>query len=254
MAEKVEAKTEDRLAKTIWYTRIPFLILFAAALIWGGLLIYRWYSGTEDQKSLIELHKLALRADAEADEAKALEAVNGDYYAWLTVYGTTVDHPIVQGEDDEYYLSHDFYGRSDSSGCLFLDSRVDTDADGNMLIIGHNMKNRTMFGGLVDYTDVEFFGEHGAVGLEKDGKETFYEIFAMLVVPGDPDDDRYFELGEYLNDISEAKTAELLSALRAQALLWRDIEPENDDRFLFLETSDYSDTEGCLLLCARRLG
>jgi len=34
-----------------------------------------------------------------------LQAINPDVFAWLTVYGTNIDYPVVQGPDNLTYVS-----------------------------------------------------------------------------------------------------------------------------------------------------
>ena len=43
-------------------------------------------------------------SEAEPSQGKdLLSSVNKDYRAWLTVYDTTIDYPVMQGRDDLYY-------------------------------------------------------------------------------------------------------------------------------------------------------
>ena len=76
----------------------------------------------------------------------ALREINPDIVAWIYIEGTKVNYPIVQGEDNSYYLKHLFSGEWNGSGCIFLDFRNDASfADRHSIIYGHHMKNGTMF-------------------------------------------------------------------------------------------------------------
>ncbi|MCI8270724.1 MAG: hypothetical protein HFG16_00175 [Erysipelotrichaceae bacterium] len=37
-----------------------------------------------------------------------LQRQNADIIGWLTIPGTNIDYPIVQGNDNRYYLTHNF--------------------------------------------------------------------------------------------------------------------------------------------------
>lgn len=57
----------------------------------------------------------------------ALESINSDCVAWIRIDGTEIDYPVVQGHDNSFYLKHLFDGEWNSTGCIFLDSRVEPD-------------------------------------------------------------------------------------------------------------------------------
>lgn len=81
--------------------------------------------------------------------------VNLDYYinknnetvGWLKVNGTNINYPIVQHNDNSYYLEHDFYNRNSANGWVFADYRDDLDTlNNNTIIYAHNLINKIMFG------------------------------------------------------------------------------------------------------------
>lgn len=80
---------------------------------------------------------------------KALREKNPDTVGWLYVGSCGISYPIVQGEDNDYYMNHTFEGTVNSSGAIIMDYRDDKYLkDWNTFIYGHNMKNGSMFGSL----------------------------------------------------------------------------------------------------------
>ena len=80
---------------------------------------------------------------------KALREKNPDTVGWLYVGSCGISYPIVQGEDNDYYMNHTFEGTVNSSGAIIMDYRDDKYLkDWNIFIYGHNMKNGSMFGSL----------------------------------------------------------------------------------------------------------
>ena len=78
-----------------------------------------------------------------------LLAKNPDTVGWIKVEGTKVNYPVVQTDDNDYYLSHAFNGSSNAGGWIFADYRVNfNDFGKNTIIYGHNMNNKTMFGSI----------------------------------------------------------------------------------------------------------
>lgn len=80
---------------------------------------------------------------------KSLREKNPDTVGWLYVGSCGISYPIVQGEDNDYYMHHTFEGTANSSGAIIMDYRDDKYMkDWNTFIYGHNMKNGSMFGSL----------------------------------------------------------------------------------------------------------
>ena len=44
---------------------------------------------------------------------------NADVYAWIRIPGTKIDYPVVQGDEDGYYLSHDIDKESNIYGAIY---------------------------------------------------------------------------------------------------------------------------------------
>ena len=116
-----------------------------------------------------------------------LQEMNPDIVAWIYCQGTVINYPVVQTEDNEYYLNHLFNGERNSSGCLFVDFRNGSDfSDENTIIYGHNMKNQKMFAPLVHYSDQTYYDAHPVMWLITPEKSYKLEVFSGYVT--DPTD------------------------------------------------------------------
>lgn len=97
-------------------------------------------SGTEDNLSLEELM-----------------ALNPETRGWLTIDGTHIDYPVVQGEDDMKYVNTDIYGEFSLSGAIFLSCLNSPDfSDQYNLIYGHHMENGGMFGDVMEFVETDY--------------------------------------------------------------------------------------------------
>jgi len=90
----------------------------------------------------------------------ALKAVNPDIIAWIYVPGTTINYPIVQTHDNEYYLTHNVDRSYSASGAIFLDQANSGFSDAQVLIYGHHMIDGSMFAGLINYKNQDYFNKH----------------------------------------------------------------------------------------------
>ncbi|MCM1120861.1 MAG: class B sortase [bacterium] len=76
-----------------------------------------------------------------------LNEMNGDFRGWFYFPAVEVSYPIVQGEDNEYYLKHSFEDEKSNSGSIFMDCGASPDwSDRNTFVFGHNMRDGSMFG------------------------------------------------------------------------------------------------------------
>ena len=106
------------------------------------------YLDTEDDSEVSENSKEILPS------FKKLLEINPDTVGYLKIDGTIVDYPVVKGEDNDFYLTHDFYKNESRSGTVMMDYRNKVTKDGhsaNMILYGHNMQVGTFFATLGEY-------------------------------------------------------------------------------------------------------
>lgn len=108
---------------------------------------------------------------------------NPEVYAWIELPGTDISYPVLQhaGEDD-YYLQHTIEHVESLPGAIYSEKSSKKDFSGFIHILyGHNMRNGTMFGGLKQYMEADFFEEHPYIYIYTPEKTYIYEIFAGVV-------------------------------------------------------------------------
>lgn len=136
------------------------------------------------------------------DFDKLLE-LNPDTKGWIHIEGTMVSYPIVQTDNNDYYLNHTFNKTSNSAGAIFMECLIKDGLDAkNPIIYGHNMLNGSMFGTLKRYMKKSFYEAHPKIQLFTPGQTYTYEIFTSFTVRGAvsdaytygfADDDRFME-------------------------------------------------------------
>lgn len=112
-----------------------------------------------------------------------LQSVNEDIVGWLRIRALDISYPLVQGEDNDYYLHRTFERTDNFAGCLFLNCDNESDfTDQNTIIYGHNMKNGSMFGKLKNYNDEEVFKKSKYFWIYTPDLIYQYRIFSASVV------------------------------------------------------------------------
>ena len=74
---------------------------------------------------------------------------NQDTVGFIHMNNTNINFPIVQANDNDYYLNHTFDKSRNKAGWIFMDYRNNPrNLDDNTIIYGHSRVDRTMFGSL----------------------------------------------------------------------------------------------------------
>ena len=112
----------------------------------------------------------------------ALLEKGADVKGWLESPGTAISYPIVQSEDNAYYLKHLYDGTANKNGCPFIDYENASDfSDNNTIIYGHNMRDGSMFSSLREYAEQSYFDEHPQMYLLTPEGSYLVELFSAFV-------------------------------------------------------------------------
>lgn len=82
-----------------------------------------------------------------------LKAQYPDVIGYLSVPNLGINYPVVQTDNNDYYLNHLIDGNESTSGSIFLDCRIDKDPmkTKNTVLYGHNMNDGSMFHKIEDF-------------------------------------------------------------------------------------------------------
>ncbi len=163
----------------------------------------------------------------------AIQAEYPDVVGWLYCADTPINYPVVQAEDNDYYVYRLLDGTYNSSGSIFMDCRCAADfSDWNSIVYGHNMKNDTMFGTLQEYREQAYYDAHPVLYLLTPTRDYRIELIGGYTTPGTAGDT--FDI---------PSTPEERDALIAKALLQStfqsEVEIEDTDRLITLSTCAY---------------
>ncbi|MDE6086966.1 MAG: class B sortase, partial [Oscillospiraceae bacterium] len=93
--------------------------------------------------------------------ASMLTEAYPDAVGWLYLPDTNINYPLMQGEDNAFYLHHAYDGSSLSAGSVFLDYRCEPRLLNPINVVyAHNMKNGSMFAGPLKFGDSAYFDSH----------------------------------------------------------------------------------------------
>lgn len=113
----------------------------------------------------------------------ALRQINPEVRGWLTMADTGIDYPVLQGKNNQSYISRDVFGNFSLAGSIFLDSRDMPDfSNFYSLLYGHHMADGNMFGDLDKYREEAFFSANAGGVLILPERSWQLEAVAVLVV------------------------------------------------------------------------
>ncbi len=170
-----------------------------------------------------------------------LLAKNGDTAGWIQVSGTNINYPIVQTDNNEYYLTHAFDGSYNEAGWIFADYRNNFIDDRNLIIYGHARLNSTMFGTLKNvvksywYTDKDNY----VVKISTPSVNSSWQVFSTYAI--DPED---YYIKTYFED--DDSFLEFAKILKARSVYDYNVELKPTDRILTLSTC-YSNNQRIVL-------
>ncbi|WP_073184689.1 class B sortase [Anaerosphaera aminiphila] len=172
---------------------------------------------------------------------------NNDLVGWIRIPGTTVDYPVLQFIDNDYYLNKDYHGNKSKAGSVFMDYRNSSDAKGfNTILYAHHMANGFMFGDLIKYKDEKFFIEHPTINFDVLNREWEWEIFSVYVT----------DVGFYYIDTNfptKEKKLDFIKSIRERSMFESDVHVGTEDHILTLSTCTYEFDNARFVVHAKRI-
>ena len=230
-------------------------LLFTATVILFFLVGLSMYQTYTVKKVHTELKTAKAAVEIETDWSQGMLEKNSDYKGWLTIFGTQVDHPVVQGETNDTYLRLSFEKQWNIAGTPFLDERCVSPDGGNIVIYGHMMYDDTMFGSLKAYKDLEFFKANNIALWQDESGEHYYSLFAAMSVPGSAKAEGFIDLQQWVGFLSKEQTEDMIAIIRDAAYIFKEprviagSDSYLEDEYLFVVTCDFSRNNGRLVLC-----
>lgn len=171
-----------------------------------------------------------------------LLSINSDTVAWVNVKGTNINYPVVQKEDNSYYLTHSFDGSFNKAGWVFMDYRNDIDnLNSNTVLYAHGRLDKTMFGSLRNVLSDEWFKikDNYVVRLSSVNYNTLWQVFSVYTIK----EESYYITTDFNNS---KEYSEFLSTLSNRSIHNFNVDVNSRDKILTL-SSCYSSTERVVL-------
>lgn len=217
--------------------------IFSMTLVFSAYQIYSIMSEYNKGSNTYDTIVSVAKKDREIDFDK-LKSMNEDVVGWIYSKDTVIDYPVVQGSDNDYYLSHLFDKTTNSSGAVFLDYNKKPDfTSSNSILYAHNMKNGSMFASLMGYKDQAYYDSHKTMELYTPNQDYEIEVVYGFVIDAYKWDDNGFALDENLDN--------LLLHAKSNSTFNSGKSINKQDKVITLSTCSYEMEEGRYVLIGK---
>ena len=255
--------------KTI-ISKLIFLIALCVFIVCAVLLIQYFWNDAQADTEYNNIKSLYTEAQPQQPEDqpqiempegyreqfRALYGINPDIKGWITIPNTTVDYPVVQTTDNDYYLNHTFERNYNTVGVPFIDYRCSfgpslSDFSDNTIIYGHNIKSNKMFHEVLKYADLDFYKQNPTFQLNTVYQDYTCKVIAAYITNGDMSLPDSFAYHNFINASSEEEYFQYLNESVQRSFYYTGVDVEYGDKLVTLSTCTYEYDNARFVLLAR---
>lgn len=162
---------------------------------------------------------------------------NNDFVGWIKIDGTEIDYPVVQADDNDYYLNHNFDKKKESRGTIFMDYTSDSNLGYmNTVIHGHNWLDDTVFSELPQYSDIDYYREHPVIEYNTRTEMHKWKIFAVFITTASADEDNGYVFNYVYPDMGGINFDGYMAEINKRTLYYTGVDVNENDKILTLST------------------
>ena len=163
-----------------------------------------------------------------------LFSVNKSTVGWISVPNTSINYPVAQATNNDFYLSHSFDNSSNTAGWIFADYRNKFDGtDKNIIIYGHNRVDTSMFATLKNTQKPNWYNNSNNkyITFTTPSGVNVYEVFSVYTIKSET----YYLTTDFRND---EDYQEFLNTLKSRSIHDFGTSLNSEDSILTLSTCD----------------
>lgn len=243
------------------FIRLLCVLFFSVGITY---IAYQGYYNYKDKKDNREIQNIVGNTESinqnsnKSDKIIELETLhkeNSDIIGWLEIENTNINYPVLQTNNNDFYLTHNYKKEYSPSGSLFLDKSFDLDKpSSNYLIYGHRNKNGLMFEDLINYKDKNYYTEHPIINfttLKEDSKYEIISVFLSRVYY--KNETNVFRYYFFVDAENEQEYNDYVSNCLKSSLYDIGKNAEYGEQLLTLSTCEYSQEDGRLVVVAKKI-
>ncbi len=210
--------------------------------------IYLWYIDNKKTENILnEIYENAnvssdnisvdndLKIEVENIDFNKLINKNPDTIGWIKVLGTDINYPVVQTNNNDFYLTHSFDKSYNKAGWIFADyinkNLKNNELDKNTIIYGHNRQNNSMFGTLSNVFKEEWLSnkENYYINFSTLNNNMVWEVFSTYTI----EKEEYYIQSNFSSD---EEYISFLNTIKNRSTYKYDVNISKEDKILTLST------------------
>lgn len=210
-------------------------------------------NASDDVITLILDDKDKTDNNSSSDEKKEVEVLaeyvdlyekNNDFVGWISM-SPYINYPVVQSEDNEYYLKHNFDGGYNENGTIFADYQGVISADEmphNTLLYGHNLITNNFFQPLSNFRKegISFLINNHMLQFDTLYERNHYKIFSVFLTNTKSEHGEIFNYWNKVYFKSKSDFDNFVAECIDRSYFYTGVDLQYGDELLTLSTCDFS--------------
>ena len=233
---------------------ISFVIMLVSISLISIFFIYKDKKEDYEQEKVFEEIKNIVNESEQKEEStiniEELYKINNDIVGWIQIDNTNINYPVMQTKDrPNYYFKRNFYKKYSSLGTPYIAENCNIDTSDNLIIYGHHIKGKRVFGELENYKSKDYYNNHKNIRFYTMQEKAEYEVIAVfktIAYTG-------FRYYEFYNAKDEREFKAFVNKCKELSFYDTEKIAEYGDRLITLSTCEYSNPNGRLVIVARKV-
>lgn len=252
-------KHYKKIKKSYKFLIFVLVIIIICSLVYI-IKYFRDKKGVEEESNLlntitVDKSEITSEKTERMLKVEKLKKDNSDVIGWIEIEGTKINYPVLQGEDNQFYMNHNSDKEESVYGALFLDKDYDWSVkSNNFLIYGHNMLDGSMFQNLLNYDNEDYYKKHPKIRFTTTEEDAEYEIISAfrsrVYYKSETNVFRYYY---FINPKNEEEYNEFVKNAKKESLYDTGKTAEYGDQLITLSTCAYHTEDGRFAVIGRKI-
>lgn len=187
-------------------------------------------------------------------KVQKLQEQNSDIVGWIEIEETNISYPVLQGDDDVFYLTHNYKMEQTEKGSIFLTADYDWNIAGNNLIIyGHNLVNGQMFKDLLKYSDEKFYRKHPVIRFTTNKTDIVFDVMsAFKSRVYNKDEENVFKYYDFINSENKNEYNKFVENAKKYSIYDTGVDAKYGEQLITLITCSYHSDDGRFVLIGKQ--
>lgn len=246
-------KSSDKTRKIIFALSLIVFIVSLGMLI--KLCFVDTYVNDNTTNEIKQVYYESNNENSTPMDLNSLHSINADIKGWIKIKDSKIDYPVLQSGTKlpEYYLYRNYKKEYTGFGSIFLDSLCNIEEPSkNLILYGHNMRDSSMFGDLLKYSDLNYYKARPTITFDTVAEKGEWKIISIFKTNTLEEQGEIFDylMIDFKND---KDFLEFVHDVTVRSLINIPVDTNKDDRLITLSTCSYEMKDFRTVVVARKV-